>query len=76
MNFKNLAGRAATDKAYNIAKSPKHHGYQRDLASVVYTVFDEKNSGRGIKNKNISNNKLVKKKKKSTITFYCQNLWC
>ena len=27
------------DKAFNIAKSPKHDWYQRDLASMVYKFF-------------------------------------
>ena len=28
----------------------KFDGYQRDLASIVYKYFDEKSTGRGIKN--------------------------
>ena len=54
------------DKAFNIAKNPYCDGYQRDLASMVYKVFDKRLtslrcsetlatqdkslSGRGIKN--------------------------
>ena len=30
------------DKVFNIAKSPKYDGYQRGLASVVYTFFDKR----------------------------------
>ena len=30
------------DKAVNIAKNPKHDGYQRGLASMVYNPFDKK----------------------------------
>ena len=26
------------DKAFNIAKTPKYHGYQRGLASMVYLI--------------------------------------
>ena len=35
------------DKAFNIAKNPKYDGYQRGLASMVYTFFDKKSTGRG-----------------------------
>ena len=28
---------------YDITKHPKHDGYQRGLASMVYTYFDKKN---------------------------------
>ena len=46
-NFKDLARRTASDKvlrdaAFNIAKNPKHDGYQRGLASMVYKLFDKK----------------------------------
>ena len=44
------------DKVFNIAKSPKYDGYQRGLASVVYTFFDKKtsntNKGTGINSEN------------------------
>ena len=32
-------GKVLRDKAFNIAKNPRHHGYQRSLASMVYTFF-------------------------------------
>ena len=38
------------DKAFNIAKDPKNDGYQHGLATMVYTFFDRKTSGSGIKN--------------------------
>ena len=58
--FRDLAGRIVSDKilrdkAFNIAKNPKHDGYQRGLASMIYKFFDKKNSGSSIKNENISN---------------------
>ena len=31
------------NKAFNIAKNSNYDGYQRGLASMVYTVFDKKN---------------------------------
>ena len=36
------------DKAFNIDKNPKYEGYQRGLASMVYTLFDKKTSGSGV----------------------------
>ena len=46
-DFKDSARRTASDKvlrdkAFNIAKNPKHDGYQRGLASIVYKCFDKK----------------------------------
>ena len=46
-NFKDLARRTASDKvlgdkAFNIAKNPKYHGYQRGISSMVYKFFDKK----------------------------------
>ena len=43
-DFKDLTRRTASDKillneAFNIAKNPKYHGYQRGLASMVYKFF-------------------------------------
>ena len=42
------AGKVLRDKAYNIASNPKHDGYQRGLASMVYMFFDKKSVGSGI----------------------------
>ena len=47
-DFKGLKRRKAPDKvlrdkAVNVAKDPKHDGYQRRLASKVCKVFDKKN---------------------------------
>ena len=52
--FKDLVRRKSfdkvlRDKAFNIAKNLKYHEYQRGLASMVYTFFDKKSSGSGIK---------------------------
>ena len=46
-DFKDLARRTASDKilrdkTFNIAKNPKYYGYQRGLASMVYTFFYKK----------------------------------
>ena len=50
---KNLAKRTQSDKAlrgkaFKIASDPKYDGYQRGLASMVYTFFDKKSSGSGV----------------------------
>ena len=54
-DLKDLKRRAQSDKvlkdkAFAIASNPKHDGYQRGLASMVYKVFDKKSKGSGIKN--------------------------
>ena len=51
--FKDLARRTASDKifrdkAFNIAKNLKYHGYQRGLPSVVYKFTDKKSAGSGV----------------------------
>ena len=48
-----------SDKAFNIAKNKENNEYQRGIASMVYHFFDEKTSGSGIKNENISNKELT-----------------
>ena len=45
-NFKDLARRTASDKVlrdktFNIAKNPKHDGYRKGIASMVYKFFDK-----------------------------------
>ena len=52
---KDLAKRTQSDKVlknkvFKIASDPKHDGYQRGLASMVYKFFDKKSSGSGIAN--------------------------
>ena len=50
---KDLAKRTQSDKVlrdkkFKTAKDPNYHGYQRELASVVYKFFDTKSSGSGV----------------------------
>ena len=50
---KDLVKRTQSDKflrgkVFKIADDPKHDGYQRKLASMVYKVFDKKSKGSGI----------------------------
>ena len=56
-DFKDLAKRTAADKvlrdkAFKIASDQKYDGYQRGLASMVYTFFDKKSQGKGLANNN------------------------
>ena len=37
------------DKAFSIANNLKYNGYQRGLASMLYTFFDKKSKGSCIK---------------------------
>ena len=36
------------DKAFNIAKNPKHDGCKRSLVSMVYKFFDKMSAGSGV----------------------------
>ena len=52
-DFKDIKRRTASDKilrdkAFNIAKNPKHDGYQRGLASMIYKFFDKKSKESGV----------------------------
>ena len=47
MEIKDLKRRTQSDKvlkdkAFEIASNPKYDGYQRELASMLYTFFDKK----------------------------------
>ena len=46
-----IADKILRNKAFNIAKDTKYDGYQRGLASAVYTFFDEKSKGSGVNTK-------------------------
>ena len=64
-DFKDMTSRTASDKilndkAFNIVKDSKYHGYGRDLASMAYSCFDKKISGGSIKNENMLNKELAK----------------
>ena len=83
-NKKTFADKLLRDKAFNMAKHPKYGGYQTDLALIVYRFCDEKISGRGIKNENISNKELAKKlhkqlirklKKRNVHSPFISNTW-
>ena len=71
-NIKDLSRITASDKvlrdkAFNIARNPKHDGYQRELASMLYKFFDKNISDGAIKGTIISNQKLAEKLHKAII---------
>ena len=86
-DFKNLAKRTTADnvsrdKAFNIAKDPRHDGYQRVLASMLYKFFDKSTTGRGIKSM-LQNEQLaeelhkpiIRKLKKVYSTVYSKTIF-
>ena len=73
--YKDLEKRIQSDKvlkykAFKIANKPKYGGYQRRLASVVYTFFDKKSKETGIKNKITENQQLADEIHKQIITKF------
>ena len=81
-DFKDLPRRTAVDKvlcdeAFNIAKNSKYDGYQRGLASMVYTFFDERNSntnkGTGINSGVVSKNEELAKESHKPVVRKFEN---
>ena len=52
---KTAADKVLRDKAFNIAKNLKYDGYQRSLASMIYTFFDKRNLDDTDKNEIVPN---------------------
>ena len=84
LNRRTAADKVLRDKAFNIAKKPKYHGYQHRFASMVYKYFDKKTSGRTVKNENISNKELTEELHKPIIrkfnkrkvhSHFIDNIW-
>ena len=76
------------NKAFKIAGDPKYDGYQRVLASMVYTFFDKKSvslnksNGSGIVNEpnyqlaNELHKPIIKKRKKRKVySYFKDNIW-
>ena len=59
LNWRTVADKVLRDKAFNIAESPKHDGYQRGFVPMVYNFFDKTTSGGTVKNKIASNKESV-----------------
>ena len=84
---KDLVKRTQSDKvlknkAFKIATDPKHDGYQRGLASMVYKFFDKKSKGSGIINEpnyqlaNELHKPIIRKfKKRKVYSFFRDNIW-
>ena len=74
-DFKDLKKRTASDnvlsdEALNIAKNHKYGGYQRGLASMVYTFFDKKSTGSGVNIPLEFNEQLTKEFHKPIIRMF------
>ena len=87
-DFRDLAKRTAADKvlrdkAFKITSNQKYNGYQRGLASMVYTFFDKKLSGGMIANNNENiqladelHKPVIRKfKKRKVYSSFRDNIW-
>ena len=70
------------DEALKVASDPKYHGYQRELASMVYKFFDKKFNRSGIINEsnyqlvNELHEPIIKKfKKRKVYSSFRDNIW-
>ena len=70
------------DNAFKIAIDPKYDGYQRGLASMVYTCFDKRSKGSAIINEsnyqlaNKLHKPIIKKfKKRKVYSSFKDNIW-
>ena len=70
------------DKAFKVTNNPNCDGYQRGLASMVYTYFDKKFKGGGIINKpnyqltNELHKPIIRKFKKGIVySSFRDNIW-
>ena len=74
------ADKVLKNKAYDIASNPKHDGYQRGLASMVYKFFDKKSTGSGIASSSILADELHKPiinkfNKRKVYSQFEDNIW-
>ena len=78
---KNLAKRTISDKvlkgrAYEIARNCNYDGYQRALASIVYTFFDKKKKESGISVAQELHEPIIKKpKERKVYARFKENIW-
>ena len=75
LNKRTQSDKVLREKAFEIASNPKYHKYQKGLASIVYTIFDEKYAGAGIKV--MSNQQLANKLHTPLIVYssFKHNIW-
>ena len=52
LSKRTIADKLLRDKAFKVASDQKYDGYQRELASMVYKLFDKKSKGCIIDNNN------------------------
>ena len=78
LNRRTIANKVLCDKVCNIAKNPKYDEDQRGLASMVYTLFDKKTSGKGIKQlaKELHKPVIRKFNKRKVHSLFIGNIWC
>ena len=62
-----MANKLLHNKAFNITKNPKYDRYQRELASIVYKLFDKRSSSSAVKSENMLNQNLSEELHKSII---------
>ena len=73
--------KVSKDKAFKIASDPKYDGYQRGLASMVYTFFDKKSKGSGINEPNYQlanelHKPIIRKfKKRKVYSSFRDHIW-
>ena len=70
------------DKVFKIARDPKYDGYQREIASMVYTFFDKKSRGSGVATEpnyqltNEFHKQIIRKfKRQKVYSSFRQNIW-
>ena len=55
LNKRTQSDKVLRDKVFEVASDPKHDGYQRGLASMVYNFFDKNSIVGGIKSRSMNN---------------------
>ena len=76
------SGKVLRDKAFKIASDSKFDGYQRRLASMVYTFFNKRYSGSGVDAepnyqfvKELHKQIIRKFKRWSVCLSFTENIW-
>ena len=77
---KTYSDKVLKDKAFKNASDPKYNGYERGLASLVYTFFNQKAKGSGVLNQQLANElhkPIIRKsrKRKMYSSSFKDNIW-
>ena len=84
MPRRTAANKVLRNKVFNIARNKKYDGYQRGLASMVYTFFVKKTLGGAVKSEIMPNQQLVEELHKPIIrkfenrkgnSSFIDNIW-